>query len=61
MPLLISHMHALTSSECTSGYYGDDCNKECGRCAGNVMCDSHLGNCPGECLGNWQKPKCNSK
>ena len=46
---------------CSLGYYGDDCNSECGKCAGNDGCDSHSGDCAGECLGNWQKPKCNGK
>ena len=46
---------------CSLGYYGDDCNNECGKCAGDEVCNNHTGDCPGECLGNWQKPKCNGK
>ena len=46
---------------CRLGYYASDCNNVCGKCAGNDVCDSHSGDCPGECFGNLQKPKCNGK
>nr|XP_022304835.1 multiple epidermal growth factor-like domains protein 6 [Crassostrea virginica] len=44
---------------CLSGYYGNDCNTQCGKCAGNEMCDVNSGDCTGGCQGNWQVPKCN--
>nr|XP_022306518.1 multiple epidermal growth factor-like domains protein 10 isoform X2 [Crassostrea virginica] len=44
---------------CLSGYYGNDCNTQCGKCAGNEMCDVNSGDCTGGCRGNWQVPKCN--
>ncbi|XP_078327492.1 uncharacterized protein LOC111112706 isoform X2 [Crassostrea virginica] len=43
---------------CLSGYYGNDCNTQCGKCAGNEMCDVNSGDCTGGCRGNWQEPKC---
>lgn len=47
--------------ECSPGYYGDECNEVCGKCASSAACDSRSGDCPGECVGNWQKPKCTGK
>ena len=49
------------SIACLPGYYGNDCNNQCGKCAGNDVCDSHSGNCPRGCRENWLAPKCNGK
>ena len=49
------------SIACLPGYYGNDCNNQCGKCAGNAVCDSHSGNCSRGCRENWLAPKCNGK
>ena len=46
---------------CPPIYYGNDCDTQCGKCAGNEMCDGDTGDCPKGCLGNWQEPECNGK
>ena len=59
--LLLLLMHILYPTACLSGYYGIDCNTQCGKCAGNKTCDVNSGDCTGGCRGNWQVPKCDGK
>ena len=46
---------------CIRDSYGNDCNTQCGKCAGNEMCDVNSGDCTEGCRGNWQEPKCYGK
>ncbi|XP_025108636.1 multiple epidermal growth factor-like domains protein 6 [Pomacea canaliculata] len=44
--------------ECVEGYFGPDCNKTCGACRYNSVCDTVTKACPAGCESGWQGPRC---
>lgn len=55
MLLLIS---TLCLSECTIGYYGEQCNTSCGHCLNNSGCHHVTGACVKGCEPGYQEPTC---
>ena len=45
-------------TECTDGFYGDGCQKECGKCADMTQCNHVNGNCLGDCQSGFKGENC---
>ena len=46
---------------CASDYYGLDCNKQCGQCSGDDVCNNVTGYCPHGCKPHWNGTRCDGK
>lgn len=44
--------------DCVPGFYGDDCEKECGKCKNGAGCNRTTGLCPNGCREHWVLPYC---
>ena len=43
---------------CMDGYYGNNCNTECGSCLNMEVCDKQNGTCYHGCKDHYKEPKC---
>ena len=43
---------------CMDGYYGNNCNTECGSCLNMEVCDEQNGTCYHGCKDHYKEPKC---
>ena len=47
--------------ECLDGFYGMDCNDQCGHCVHKEMCDNRNGSCYNGCEPYFDGARCDSK
>ena len=47
--------------ECIDGFYGEECNIQCGHCGQKEICDNRNGFCYQECEPNFDGARCDSK
>ena len=45
-------------TECTPGFYSNNCSVECGQCFDGEPCDIFTGECPDLCAPGWQGGRC---
>ena len=45
-------------AECESGYYGTNCQQQCGHCKDGVTCDNQNGRCYNGCQMWWADDRC---
>ena len=43
---------------CEAGKFGEDCLKDCGKCASDSVCNGSDGVCPRGCQDGYQEPLC---
>ncbi|KAK3611217.1 hypothetical protein CHS0354_002113 [Potamilus streckersoni] len=43
---------------CRVGYWGENCEKQCGKCAGSGSCSNVTGYCDNNCISGWTEPSC---
>lgn len=44
--------------ECLHGFYGQHCERRCGKCKGGMNCNTTSDMCPDGCQEHWSPPKC---
>ena len=47
--------------ECIDGFYGEECNFQCGHCGQKEICDNRNGSCYHGCEPNFDGARCDSK
>lgn len=55
------YLYILLSLDCAPGFYGDDCQEECGKCEDVAGCNWTSGLCPNGCKEHWVPPLCKGK
>lgn len=45
-------------SDCDHGFYGEQCEKKCGKCKSDAACNTLSGWCPDGCVDHWAFPYC---
>lgn len=48
-------------TECSAGYYGENCNQTCGHCLVNTTCDPNNGTCSTGCSEGYKEGLCNGE
>ncbi|XP_046551927.1 protein draper-like [Haliotis rubra] len=46
---------------CPNGYYGPNCDDQCGNCVDGDVCIKTNGTCPGGCAAGWINDRCNHR
>lgn len=59
--LLLILFKITTIVECSHGFYGQQCEKRCGKCKGGMICNTSSGICPDGCHEHWSPPSCTGK
>lgn len=44
--------------ECLHGFFGQHCERRCGKCKGGMNCNTTSDMCPDGCQEHWSPPKC---
>ena len=60
MDLVRSLFMRLYLSDCISGFFGPDCDENCGQCKNGTTCNSTSGICPDRCKPTWDGLRCDS-
>lgn len=53
-----SCIYIINWSECSDGYYGEECSSSCGRCLNDSACQHITGVCDQGCEPGYQTPNC---